>query len=87
MTYTGPIDKFTPRRACSAEIARRWLASKPATTVLYFIADRESKAANCAGQLRNELGRSPGPALRPTRISASASSCDFPMYELDEEDR
>ena len=80
LSYKGPIDKFIPDDMKS-EIAE--LAGLEAGDTIFFIADRESKAANYAGQLRNELG------ARLDLIEKNAYRfCyinDFPMFELDEE--
>ena len=51
---------------------------------IFFIADKESRAANYAGQIRTELGN------RLNLIEENAYRfCfinDFPMYEYDEEE-
>lgn len=82
MSYKGPIDKFIPDDMKS-EIAE--LAHLEPGDTIFFIADRESKAANYAGQLRNELG------ARLDLIEKNAYRfCfinDFPMYEFDEEEK
>ena len=82
MSYKGPIDKFIPDDM-KGEIAE--LAGLAAGDTIFFIADRESKAANYAGQLRNELG------ARLDLIEKNAYRfCfinDFPMYEFDEEEK
>lgn len=82
MSYKGPIDKFIPDDMKS-EIAE--LAGLEAGDTIFCIADRESKAANYAGQLRNELG------ARLDLIEKNAYRfCfinDFPMYEFDEEEK
>ena len=82
MSYKGPIDKFIPDDMKS-EIAE--LAGLEAGDTIFFIADRESKAANYAGQLRNELG------ARLDLLEKNAYRfCfvnDFPMFEFDEEEK
>lgn len=82
MSYKGPIDKFIPDDM-KGEIAE--LAHLEPGDTIFFIADRESKAANYAGQLRNELG------VRLDLIEKNAYRfCfinDFPMYEFDEEEK
>ena len=82
MSYKGPIDKFIPEDM-KGEIAE--LAGLEAGDTIFFSADRESKAANYAGQLRNELG------ARLDLIEKNAYRfCfinDFPMYEFDEEEK
>ena len=82
MSYKGPIDKFIPEDM-KGEIAE--LAGLEAGDTIFFIADRESKAANYAGQLRNELG-----ALLDLIEKNAYRFCfinDFPMYEFDEEEK
>jgi aspartyl-tRNA synthetase len=82
MTYKGPIDKFIPDDMKS-EIAK--LAGLESGDTIFFIADKEQRAANFAGQLRNELG------ARLDLIEKNAYRfCfvnDFPMYEYDEEEK
>ena len=81
-SYKGPIDKFIPDDMKS-EIAE--LAGLEAGDTIFFIADKEMRAANFAGQLRNELG------ARLDLIEKNAYRfCfvnDFPMYEYDEEEK
>ncbi len=80
LTYKGPIDKFIPDD-CKKELLT--LASLSAGDTIFFIADKEERAASYAGQLRNELGR------RLQLIEEKAYRfCyvnDFPMYEKDPE--
>ena len=80
MSYKGPIDKFIPEefKGEMAEIA----GLKPGDTI-FFIADKEERAALLAGQIRTELGK---------RLDLCEKNAyrfcfvnDFPMYELDEE--
>ena len=52
-SYKGPIDKFIPEDM-KGEIAE--LAGLEVGDTIFFIADKEMRAANFAGQLRNELG-------------------------------
>ncbi|MDY5576235.1 MAG: aspartate--tRNA ligase [Lachnospiraceae bacterium] len=81
-SYKGPIDKFIPEDMKS-EIAD--LAGLEVGDTIFFIADKEMRAANFAGQLRNELG------ARLDLIEKNAYRfCfvnDFPMYEYDEEEK
>lgn len=81
-SYKGPIDKFIPEDMKS-EIAE--LAGLEVGDTIFFIADKEMRAANFAGQLRNELG------ARLDLIEKNAYRfCfvnDFPMYEYDEEEK
>lgn len=81
-SYKGPIDKFIPEDMKS-EIAE--LAGLEVGDTIFFIADKEMRAANFAGQLRNELG------AKLDLIEKNAYRfCfvnDFPMYEYDEEEK
>ena len=81
-TYKGPIDKFIPDDM-KEEIAT--LAGLEPLDTIFFIADKEEKAALYAGQLRNELG------ARLDLLEKNAYRfCfvnDFPMYEYDQESK
>ena len=79
-SYKGPIDKFIPEEL-KGEI--RELAGLQAGDTIFFIADKEDKAAFFAGQIRNELG---------TRLDLIEKNAyrfcyvnDFPMFERDPE--
>ncbi len=80
MTYKGPIDKFIPDDM-KKEIAD--IAGLEAGDTIFFIADKEERAAIYAGQLRTELGN------RLDIIEKNAYRfCfinDFPMFEYDKE--
>ncbi len=80
--YKGPIDKFIPDEM-KGEIAE--IAGLEAGDTIFFIADREERAADFAGQLRNEL------AARLDLCEKNAYRfCfvnDFPMYEYDKEEK
>ena len=82
MSYKGPIDKFIPDDM-KQEMAD--LAGLTPGDTIFFIADKEARAASFAGQLRNELG------LRLDLIEKNAFRfCyvnDFPMYEYDPEEK
>lgn len=82
MSYKGPIDKFIPD---DMKTEMRELAGLEVGDTIFFIADSEKKAANYAGQLRNELG------ARLDLLEKNAYRfCfvnDFPMYEYDEEEK
>ena len=82
LSYKGPIDKFIPD---DMKVEMRELAGLEVGDTIFFIADTEKKAANYAGQLRNELG------ARLDLLEKNAYRfCfvnDFPMYEYDEEER
>ncbi len=79
-SYKGPIDKFIPEdmKQEMAELA----GLEPGDTI-FFIADKEERAADFAGQLRTEIG---------TRLDLLEKNAyrfcyvnDFPMYEYDKE--
>ena len=80
MSYKGPIDKFIPDDM-KAELKN--LAGLQAGDTIFFIADNEARANECAGKIRNELG------ARLDLIEKNAFRfCfvnDFPMYEWDTE--
>ncbi len=82
MSYKGPIDKFIPTEL-KAEI--RELADLKAGDTIFFIADKEKKAASYAGQLRNELGKRLG--LLEEKAYRFCFINDFPMYEYDETEK
>ncbi|MCI8370973.1 MAG: aspartate--tRNA ligase [Lachnospiraceae bacterium] len=81
-TYKGPIDKFIPEEK-KGEIAD--IAGLEPGDTIFFIADKEKRAAEYAGQIRTELG---------TRLNLIEEHAyrfcfinDFPMYEYDEESK
>ncbi|MGN0465242.1 MAG: aspartate--tRNA ligase [Lachnospiraceae bacterium] len=82
MSYKGPIDKFIPEQM-KEELAKL-IGLQPGDT-LFFISDREKRAALFAGQLRTEI------AARLDLLEKNAYRfCfinDFPMYEYDEKER
>lgn len=82
MSYKGPIDKFIPGDM-KQEMAD--LAGLIPGDTIFFIADKEARAASFAGQLRNELG------VRLDLLEKNAFRfCfvnDFPMYEYDPEEK
>ncbi len=82
MSYKGPIDKFIPEEL-KGEI--RDIAGLEAGDTIFFIADREKKAALYAGQLRNELGKRLG--LTEEKAYRFCFVNDFPMYEYDESEK
>ncbi len=80
LSYKGPIDKFIPDDL-KAELRR--LADLAPQDTIFFIADKERRAADYAGQIRTELGE---------RLDICEKNAyrfcfvnDFPMFELDEE--
>ena len=80
LSYKGPIDKFIPD---DLKAEMRELAGLEALDTIFFIADKEERAASYAGQIRTELGN---------RLDICEKNAyrfcfvnDFPMFELDEE--
>ena len=80
LSYKGPIDKFIPDEL-KGEI--RELAGLQAGDTIFFMADKEDRAAYYAGHIRTELGE------RLDLIEKDAYRfCyvnDFPMFERDPE--
>ncbi|MCM1174405.1 MAG: aspartate--tRNA ligase [Blautia sp.] len=78
LAYKGPIDKFIPGEL-KKELAK--LAGLSAGDTIFFIADKEEKAAYYAGQIRMELGEKleliEKGAYRFCYVN------DFPMFEQD----
>ena len=79
-SYKGPIDKFIPDDM-KDEI--RTLGSLESGDTIFFIAATEVKAAEFAGQIRNELGKRLG--LIEENAFRFCYVNDFPMYEFDNE--
>ncbi|MBD5484454.1 MAG: aspartate--tRNA ligase [Lachnospiraceae bacterium] len=77
-SYKGPIDKFIPDEKKS-ELAD--LAGLEAGDTIFFIADKEARAAYYAGQIRNELGQKLD--LLEKNAYRFCYINDFPMFELD----
>ena len=82
MSYKGPIDKFIPD---DMKTELKDLADLQAGDTIFFIADNEARACECAGGIRNELGR----RLDLTEKNAFRFCFvnDFPMFEKDPETR
>ena len=80
MSYKGPIDKFIPDDM-KAELKE--LAGLEAGDTIFFIADNEARANECAGKIRNELGARLG--LIEENAFRFCFVNDFPMYEWDTE--
>ena len=80
MSYKGPIDKFIPEEL-KKELAS--LAGLSAGDTIFFIADKEERAAYYAGQIRNELGEKLD--LIEKKAYRFCYVNDFPMFELDED--
>ncbi len=80
LSYKGPIDKFIPEEK-KGEL--RELADLEAGDTIFFIADREERAAFYAGQLRTELGQKLD--LLEKNAYRFCYINDFPMFERDPE--
>ena len=78
LSYKGPIDKFIPEEK-KKELLE--LASLSVGDTIFFIADKEERAAWYAGQLRTELGEKLD--LLEKNAYRFCYINDFPMYELD----
>lgn len=79
-SYKGPIDKFIPEKK-KGEL--RELAGLSVGDTIFFIADREERAAFYAGQLRTELGQKLD--LMEKNAYRFCYINDFPMFERDPE--
>ena len=82
MSYKGPIDKFIPEEL-KGEIAEK-AGLVPGDTI-FFIADKEKRAADFAGQLRNELGERLDICEKNSYRFCFVN--DFPMYEYNEQEK
>ena len=80
LAYKGPIDKFIPEE-CRRELLT--LAGLEAGDTIFFMADKEEKAAYYAGMIRNELGEKLG--LLEKNAYRFCYVNDFPMFERDAE--
>ncbi|MGN0483387.1 MAG: aspartate--tRNA ligase [Lachnospiraceae bacterium] len=79
-SYKGPIDKFIPD---DMKEEFRELAGLEIGDTIFFMADREDKAAYYAGMIRNELGEKLD--LIEKNAYRFCYVNDFPMYEKDPE--
>lgn len=77
-TYKGPIDKFIPD---GLKEEFRTLTGLGIGDTIFFMADREERAAYYAGMIRNELGEKLG--LLEKNAFRFCYVNDFPMYEKD----
>ncbi len=80
LSYKGPIDKFIPEEK-KGEL--RELTGLTAGDTIFFIADREERAAFYAGQIRTELGQKLD--LLEKNAFRFCYVNDFPMFERDPE--
>ena len=79
-SYKGPIDKFIPDDM-KAEFME--LAGLEVGDTIFFMADKEDRAAYYAGQIRTELGEKLG--LIEKNAYRFCYINDFPMFEKDPE--
>ncbi len=77
-SYKGPIDKFIPQEL-KAEFAK--LAGLEAGDTIFFMADKEERAAYYAGMIRTELGEKLD--LLEKNAFRFCYVNDFPMFERD----
>lgn len=82
LSYKGPIDKFIPEDM-KGEI--REIAGLEAGDTIFFIADKEDRAALYAGQIRTELGEKLDIVEKNAYRFCFIN--DFPMYEYDSEEK
>lgn len=80
LSYKGPIDKFIPDEKKKELLT---LAELSVGDTIFFIADKEERAAYYAGQLRTELGEKLD--LLEKNAYRFCYINDFPMFELDPE--
>ncbi len=80
LSYKGPIDKFIPDEKKKELLT---LAELSVGDTIFFIADKEERAAYYAGQLRTQLGEKLD--LLEKNAYRFCYINDFPMYELDPE--
>lgn len=79
-SYKGPIDKFIPD---GMKEEFRELAGLEVGDTIFFMADKEERAAYYAGQIRNELGEKLG--LIEQNAYRFCYINDFPMFEKNPE--
>lgn len=82
MSLKGPIDKFIPVDL-KKELIK--IADLKSEDTIFFIANNEKRAAELAGQIRTELGKRL--ELIDENSFQFAWIVDFPMYELEEDEK
>lgn len=82
MSYKGPIDKFIPDDM-KEELAQ--IAGLQPGDTIFFIADKEERAALYAGQLRTELGNRLD--LCEKKAYRFCFVNDFPMFEYNKDEK
>lgn len=75
----GPIAKFIP---AEAQVELKKLAGLDEGDAIFFVCDREEKAAKFAGRARDRICDDMG--IRETGVFKLFWIVDFPMYEMDE---
>jgi len=81
LSFKGPIDKFIPDELKKELIE---LADLKVEDTIFFIADKEKRATELAGQIRQELSQRLD--LIDTNMFKFCWIVDFPMYELDDKE-
>ena len=82
LSYKGPIDKFIPD-SMKKELLEK--AELEIEDTIFFIADNEVRAAELAGQIRDELGNRL--ELINKDVFEFCWIVDFPMFELDDQEK
>ncbi len=82
LSFKGPIDKFIPDDL-KKDLLK--LADLEKEDTIFFIADNETRAAELAGQIRDELGNRL--ELINKDVFEFCWIVDFPMFELDDQEK
>ena len=82
LSFKGPIDKFIPDDL-KKDLLK--LADLEKEDTIFFIADNEVRAAELAGQIRDELGNRL--ELINKDVFEFCWIVDFPMFELDDQEK